>query len=85
MTRTIIHRGKQIAAGEDMPLTVSGLAQFFDWSRNLVHADLNRGYALEFGTSSTPRHYRNWLRKHPRPQRAQATTSSLERELSKLS
>lgn len=85
MTRTIIHRGKEIEVGEDSPLTVSGLAQFFDWSRNLVHADLNRGYALEFGTSSTPHHYRAWLRKHPRPQRTTAGKPDLERELSKLS
>jgi len=84
MTRTITHRKKEIEVGEDTPLTISGLAQFFGWSRNLVHADVNRGYDLEYGTSATPKHYRAWLRAHPRPQRAQAETSRLERELSKL-
>jgi hypothetical protein len=84
MTRTITHRGREIAAGEDTPLTVTGLSKFFGWGRTQIHADMRRGYALEYGDSTTPRHYRAWLRKHPRRQ-ATAATSSLERELSKLS
>lgn len=84
MTRTITHRGSEILACEDTPLSISGLSQFFCWSRNLIHADIARGYSLEYGTSSTPRHYRAWLRAHPR-QRESAAKSTLARELARLS
>jgi len=75
--------GRDIEAGEDTPLNISGLAQYFGWSRNLIYQDQQRGYALEFGTSATPRHYREWLRAYPRPAR-QDYSRRLELELSKL-
>lgn len=87
MTREITHWGKTVKAGEDTPLTLAGLSQFFGMSRPVIYKDIKRGYAMEFGTRTTPAHYRAWLIKNPRPsrgQKAQEAASKLAHELSQL-
>ena len=85
---TIKHRGREIQAGEDTPLSVMGLAQFFHCSRSLIHADIRRGYKMEYGTTSTPRHFRRWLAANPRVRKARKGSGenepSLERDLARL-
>jgi hypothetical protein len=87
MTRTVTIRGKTITADEDTPLTASALLEFFTIGRNSFYADVARGYVMEFGTLTTPKHYRAWLRANPRPARRSKKseeTSRMARELSRL-
>lgn len=75
--------GKEIQAGEDSGLTISGLSQYFSWSRLAIYQDIQRGYVLEFGDRSTPRHYREWLKTNPRPAR-KSGHSRIAEELAQL-
>lgn len=72
MIRTVTHRGKEIQADENTMLTACGLAEFFQMSRSSISKDIARGYDLEFGTLTTPDHYRAWLRGNPRHSAGQA-------------
>lgn len=90
MNKTVTYYGRAIEAGEDTPLTIRALAQFFNCGHCRIYADIERGYTLEFGNETTPGHYRNWLRNNPRPRKSavraksQADALRLERELSQL-
>ena len=62
----VITRGKRtFDADEQTPLRLGELAEYFRCSRWAIYRDINRGYELEFGTTTTPVHYRAWLRAHP--------------------
>lgn len=90
MTRQITIRGKEITVREDTPITASALLEFFGIGRSSFYEDVKRGYEMEFGNLTTPKHYRAWLRAHPRPVRKprkntkSAETSKLEHELSQV-
>lgn len=89
MIRQITMRKKPIEAGEDTPLNASALIEFFSIGRSSFYGDVARGYAMEMGNLSTPKHYRAWLKANPRPPRKARSkkteeTSRQERELSQL-
>lgn len=89
MNQLVTIRGREIEATEDTPLTILALAKFFHFGRSRIYGDIERGYKLEFGDLTTPKHYRDWLRNNPRIRssaaaKAQAASSRLARELSQL-
>jgi hypothetical protein len=85
MTQTITQYGREIKAGETTPLTLSALAQFFGFGRSKLYEDVRRGYQPEFGSRTTPRHYRAWLAKNPKIRKKSEKRLALEHELSRLS
>ena len=90
MTREITMKGKTVLVEEDTPITASALLEFFSIGRNSFYQDVARGYKMEYGTLTTPKHYRAWLRQNPRPPRKPREnskteeTSRMARELSQL-
>ena len=80
----LIQYGRTIRAGETTPLTLSALAQFFGFGRTKLYQDVQRGYRLEFGDRTTPRHYRAWLQANPKTRKKSGKKSELEHELSRL-
>lgn len=82
MTRTITHRGQEVEVTNETPLTLKGLAQFVGCGRQTIYDDQDRGYAFEFGTTTTAKHYWNWLRANPRPSKRREAASKREHELS---
>ena len=62
MKKPILRARKVIFADETMPLRPGELAQYFHVSRSTIYVDIRRGYRFEYGRTTTPRHYRDWLR-----------------------
>ena len=90
MNKTIIRRGQSIAATEDTPLYACELGLFMGWSRATVYRHIEQGYRFEYGRTTTPRHYRRWMKKRASFQQAKELAESkavrqrLERELLEL-
>jgi len=84
MTKELTQYRRTINAGETTLLTLTALAQFMGFGRTRIHADVKRGYRLEFGDRTTPRHYRAWLSANPRQRKKSEKKSTLEHELSQL-
>jgi AraC-like DNA-binding protein len=81
--RTVQRACRDIVADEQTLLRIGELAQYFQCSRWSLYRDMNRGYEFEFGTTTTPNHYRAWLRAHPVPRR-RTKDSRLAEELAAL-
>jgi len=86
-----IQRGKKvISATMDSPLKKREVAIFLNFRRQQMTEDVARGYVMLYGTTTTPRHYLNWLAQNPRPEGRggarvrQEKEQRLERELSRL-
>jgi hypothetical protein len=82
ITRVIQRANRTFNADEQTPLRLGELAQYFNCSRWAIYRDIDRGYEPEFGTTTTPFHYRTWLRANPVPRRSK--TGKLARELAAL-
>ncbi len=90
MNKTIIRRGQSIEATEDTPLYACELGLFMGWSRATVYRHIEQGYRFVYGRTTTPRHYRQWMKNHASFQQAKELVRSkgakqrLERELLEL-
>ena len=82
ITRVIHRASRTFNADEQTPLRLGELAQYFNCSRWAIYRDIDRGYEPEFGTTTTPFHYRAWLRANPVPRRSR--TGKFARQLAAL-
>ena len=78
MNKTIIRRGQSLEASEDTPLYACELGRFMGWSRATVYRHIEQGYRFEYGRTTTPRHYRRWMRLHALQQQKLAQLQSAE-------
>lgn len=62
MNKLMTRRGLSFEATEDTPLYACELGRFMGWSRATVYRHIAQGYRFEYGRTTTPRHYRRWMR-----------------------